>query len=347
MHKPGCRDEWGSGSRGACQCKRQANLTNLEVYIDDGSMQVKGPKGRVASLAIKAGRALGQAFEIGCGLPVSKKKTKVTASSARLGNQVAAGLGMHGCKRARAALILGVQHTAGQRGAQRQGRIRMNASEKRKRRFIRLKKLGAKVGNVVRAAGNLSVQYGAKAMGMTPSVLAKLRQTMAMGLPDRAKAASITLQFKLSGNEQWDPTFATVMAPVLFVSKLAFESAGVHSELQEAWKKQVVKQGRAFKSDRPRMAVSGPAGAMLHSLRRLEWQSTSAFKWSTDGGLRVDARVDAPSTIRRLLSESISRMLWKEWAAAPSAKQSWFKGSPLGYMSELIQEWTSISACEN
>ena len=165
-------------------------MTNLEIYIDDGSMQVKGPKGKVEPLAIKAGRALGQAFEIGCGLPASKKKTKVTASSARLGNQVAAGQGMHGCKRARAALILGVQHTAGQRGAQRQGRIRMNAFEKR----IRLKKPGAKVGNVMRAAGNPSVQYGAKAMGVTPSVLAKLRQTMAMGLPDRAKAASVTLQ---------------------------------------------------------------------------------------------------------------------------------------------------------
>ena len=122
-------------------------------------MQVKGPKGRVAPLTIKAGRALGQAFEIACGLPVSKKKTKVVASSAKLGDQVAAGLAMHGCKRARSALMLGVQHTAGKGGAQRQGNIRMNAFEKRKQRFIRFKKLSAKVGSLMRAAGNPSVQY--------------------------------------------------------------------------------------------------------------------------------------------------------------------------------------------
>ena len=36
-------------------------------------------------------------------------------------------------------------------------------------------------------------------------------------------------------------------------------------------------------------------------------------------------------------------MLW----TVARAKQSGFKRSPLGYMTELIQEWTSISACEN
>ena len=168
-----------------------------------------------------------------------------------------------------------------------------------------------------------------------------------MGLPERAKSASPTLQFKLSGNEQWDPTFATVMAPVLFVSKLAFASAEAHGDLQEAWKRQVVKQGKAARNPRPWMAVSGPTGAMLQSLKRLGWHTKSAFQWSTDLGQQVDTRADAPSTIRQLISETISRMLWREWAAAPSAKQSGFRRSPLGYMTELIQEWTSISACEN
>ena len=95
------------------------------------------------------------------------------------------------------------------------------------------------------------------------------------------------------------------------------------------------------------MAVPGPTGAMLQSLKRLVWLTKSPFQWSTDLGQQVDTRADAPSTIRQLLSETISRMLWREWAAAPSAKQSGFRRSPLGYMTELIQEWTSISACEN
>ena len=118
VHKPGkggCTHSWGSAGIAVCKCNNQARLTNLEVYIDDGSMQVKGPRGRVAP------------FEIACGLPVSRKKLKVVASSARLGNQIAAGLGKLGCSRANSPLVLGVQHTAGTGGAQRQGGIRMNA----------------------------------------------------------------------------------------------------------------------------------------------------------------------------------------------------------------------------
>ena len=153
----------------------------------------------------------------------------------------------------------------------------------------------------MRAAGNPAVQYGTKVVGMTPSVLERLRRSMAQGLSESAKSASTTLQFKLSGNEQWDPTFAAVMAPVLFVSKLAFSSAEAHDELQEAWKRQVVKQGKAAGNKMPWMAVSGLTGAMLASLRRLGWQSISAFKWSTDQGQQVDTRADAPSTIRQLL----------------------------------------------
>ncbi len=99
---------------------------------------------------------------------------------------------------------------------------------------------------------------------------------------------------------------------MLFVSKFAFESAEAHRELQEAWKKQVVKQGKAFGNNTPWMAFPGPTGAMLHSLRRLGRRSISALKWNTDKGHQVDTRADSPSTSRQLLSESIRRMLWKE-----------------------------------
>ena len=80
--------------------------------------------------------------------------------------------------------------------AQRQGRVRMSAFAKRKQRYIRLKRLQANLGNVMRAAGNPAVQYGARDLGMVPSVVAKRRSTLVLGLPDGAKSASVTLQYK-------------------------------------------------------------------------------------------------------------------------------------------------------
>ena len=175
---------------------------------------------------------MGQAFERAIGLPVSKKKTRVVASSVKLGAQVAEGLAVHGCKRARSVLVLGVEHTAGTGGAQRQGKVRMDAFAKRKQRFVRLKKLRAKIGTVMRAAGNPAVQYGARAVGLAPSVLARLRSSMVLGLPARTKSASVTLQYKLCGKEHRDPTLASIMAPIMFIARLAFGSTAAHGELQ-------------------------------------------------------------------------------------------------------------------
>ncbi len=71
---------------------------------------------------------------------------------------------------------------------------------------------------------------------MVPSVLAKLRSTLVFGLLDRAKSASVTLQYKLCGKEHWGPTFAAIMAPIMFVSRLAFVGAEAQEELQMAWR---------------------------------------------------------------------------------------------------------------
>ena len=67
-------------------------------------------------------------------------------------------------------------------------------------------------------------------------------------------------------------------------------------------------------------------------LEELESHAVLVFVWATDRGQRVDIMADAPSVIRPLRAGSISRMVWKKWAVGPSAKQSGFKRSPLGYM---------------
>eukprot|EP00959_Pyramimonas_sp_CCMP1952_P182280 3811522-Pyramimonas_sp.AAC.1 len=68
-------------------------------------------------------------------------------------------------------------------------------------------------------------------------------------------------------------------------------------ELQRAWKAQIQK---VYWATHPWTHVSGPAGAMLLSLKALKWTSSSAIVWKTDIGGILDLRTSAPSTVREL-----------------------------------------------
>ena len=92
--------------------------------------------------AVKAGKALIDAFERGADLPVSKTKGKVMASNSNLAAKIVDRLNKHGYKAVRPATILGVDTAVGRAGVHKPMRNRMTAVEKRKQRFARLKRMG-------------------------------------------------------------------------------------------------------------------------------------------------------------------------------------------------------------
>ena len=244
-----------------------AQITDLEVYVDDASLQVVGPKGTVVSTASRAAKALFRAFQDGAGLPISETKGRVVASCGKTALQIEKNLKYKGYKAVRATAVLGVDTAAGKGGIHGQSRTRMCAAEKRKARFANLRKLGAKTGNVVRSALVPAVTYGSRVVGLPPTVLHRLRKLMRVGLPSKAKSASLTLQYMASRTLK-DPTFAVFEAPLMFWAKLAFSgTAATRRKLQKAWKKQVVRVGKAKK---PWAKVAGPAGAVTLNLKQLD-----------------------------------------------------------------------------
>ena len=75
---------------------------------------------------------------------------------------------------------------------------------------------------------------------------------------------------------------------------------------------------------------------MILSLRRMGWKASGAFVWETDNGTRLDVRTVAPSTVHKQIRKSIERMIWKEWAGAPSAKSDDLTRDADGYWTEEL-----------
>ena len=148
-------------------------------------------------------------------------------------------------KAVKAMTILGVDNAAGKGGVHGQSRVRMNAAEKRKSRFLKLKRMGGRIRNVHRAATMPAVMHGTRVVGMPPAVLRRLRRLMLIGQPQRAKSASLTLQFA-TGLRRSDPTFAVLEAPLLYWARLAFAGkAEVKEIIQKNSSKQYVKLTRS------------------------------------------------------------------------------------------------------
>ena len=99
----------------------------------------------------------------------------------------------------------------------------------------------------------------------------------------------------------------------MFWAKLAFNgTAATRRMLQKAWRKQVVRVGKA---KRPWAKVAGPAGAVTLYLKHLDWISTSATSWVTDEGVHLDLRKTAPSSTKQLIEAAVERTLWRSWAS--------------------------------
>ena len=229
-------------------------VKNTEVYVDDATVQAVGRKGTVAGLAVKAARALFDAFQEGAELPISHTKGRVVGSTPAVAKRVETALKAKGYKAVQAMTVLGVDTGAGKGGLHGQARARMKAAEKRKSRFLCLRRLGAKTAGLVRSALPPAVTYGAKVIGLPPPILRRLRTLMRVGLPGRAKSASLTLQYATSKSLR-DPSIAVIEAPIVYWAKLAFGGGEDSRKAQQkAWQKQVPRLGKA---SRPWAKVAG------------------------------------------------------------------------------------------
>lgn len=320
------------------------------IYVDDGPVYAVGRRGTVEDIPMKAARRLFKAFEDGAGLPVSKTKGRVKASCTKLAKARAQRLRKMGCKSTKVMAILGIDTAARRGDLHGHQRVRLGAMQKRAVRLRRPKGVGADISHVAQAAVVPGVAQGARVTGMTPAVLRSLRRTMAIGLPDRAKQASTTLQYMTAAKVIRDQAYAACGAPLRFWSRQAFKDQDETSlVLQQAWVKQAPKLGGA--ALRP-CQKSGKTGKSGHDGdAKLKWTASSAFHAQTAEGVTLDLRKVSPHTIDKLAKTSFEQTR-REWANTPSSKSEAFKrgaqgcwmAEPRRMMRGKGKDWTAIEA---
>ena len=70
---------------------------------------------------------------------------------------------------------------------------------------------------------------------------------------------------------------------------------------------------------RPWAAVRGPAGAVVATLRRIDWPARSSRVWVTDQGVVMDFLHTSPSSLTVLVDRATERWLHLRWARAAGA----------------------------
>lgn len=318
-----------------------------EVYVDDATATVVARRCLIEDLIVRAARGLVAAFEQGAGLPVSKTKGQVTCSDNKISKGISRRLKRLGMRATRKMTVLGVNIAAGKGGLHAGQRIRFNAMHKKNYRIAKLKRARADVQNVTRAELVLGTAYGSRVIGVAPVTLVtlhRLRSTMVLAIPKRAKSASLTLQYLASDTPYLDPSFGVAEAPLLYWAYLAFDGGGeTHHLMQMAWQRRAPRLGRV---KRPCQHLAGPAGATTLTLKRIGWRAFSAFHWGTETGTNFDLRKFAPSAVRKLIRVVVEKSRWAELAAAPSTSNDTFTRQGCWYWMADIRRLCRVAQVE-
>jgi hypothetical protein len=72
--------------------------------------------------------------------------------------------------------------------------------------------------------------------------------------------------------------------------------------------------GKQAGSARPWSTVRGPGGAVVATLRRLEWKPEGPSVWITDRGELINLEVVSPRSLKGIVDDATERFLAKEWA---------------------------------
>jgi hypothetical protein len=77
------------------------------------------------------------------------------------------------------------------------------------------------------------------------------------------------------------------------------------------------------------------------AMKELKWKMSSAFNLMSETGEVLDIREEAPSTMKILVERAVTKLLWRNWATAQSAKSDPLERDPEGYWMEELRCWTS------
>jgi hypothetical protein len=271
----------------------------LAVYNDDLVLLGNSPcKNQLQTSMYEATMDLVQVVEVEMSCEISIKKTNMVASSDDVLKSFASKLGVLRGKMNSSAVNLGIDIAVGrtrskwQKGSKRQGRSRM--LQCRIKRLAKCRKKNYHNTLKVLSTGLFpGALYGAELHGVNNHEDYILRQAVVKtaGLRKASMARSSALMDHFSwrataapiirfADEVWQSVSRPVAQQIRNVSL---------SSIRQAWVDLQLKPPKTWGD------VRGPMGAVLHSLRRIQWQWTGPFEFIRDDGALICLTKQSPA----------------------------------------------------
>jgi len=288
--------------------------TTVNQFVDDLCQRDEDPdEERVRQ---RMGDTAGFLFEglEGLRLTVSKKKTKVIASSARLREGIAKDLADRGrvVHTAVADKDLGIGANASRRREAATTSIRQHKVAARAKRGAKLNLWsGGKAKKIYTAGLAPAACYGVEANGATDSRIAQLRAIAVKLAPASGTSPCTTTTIALGIGQQWDPAIRIRSQIVeTWLSLWQGLSKRERARVRHTWAKALDKFTRINASYRWR-SVNGPVATAVVTLLDISWVPVKPDRWIDDLGTvwQYDLGNDTEVVVRAV-RDSASRRVW-------------------------------------
>ncbi len=288
----------------------------LDNYIDDNVASTEGTEDEVAVRLANASKVLGEIVHNEFRCKFAPSKTRVVASSSRLGTRVRDAVrGNIGGQAVTAAANLGADCTAAKprrvHGRKCQRVTRLREGLRRKNRVARVRSvLGDKTISVFATGTLAKMIYASEVHGLSEGELLAVRRAAAAAMRPRARGRSLNMMLALYR----DPAWRAAVGPLLQYTRTVwrasrrgrFRAELSVTEIRQAWEavdKANLLEQKGDRQKRMWSRVRGPLSATFLTLHRIGWRLDDPFTLTDDLGVT-----------RRILDHSPA--LWADWAHA-------------------------------
>ena len=248
---------------------------DFRTFVDDIKQTAYGRGAALEQVMVEAGHELHQGLTE-LGNIVSVKKTTILTSKLSLSKGIAGRLRARGIyfKVASYAKDLGIGTTAGVRRITRFLDLRIRSVRNRVNRIKILNRIDQRAGRLYNTGALPQASYGKEAMGVSPSQLQSLRALAADSVSSATKGQCTTTLIWVALGQENDPATKVVLDQVRAWFSVV-EGADMEQVSRAWWSQKLT----FTKSGNPWGTVKGPMGAVIATLRQVDWLGITPFKW--------------------------------------------------------------------
>ena len=291
-----------------------AKILMSKLYVDDLTLAASGFPQTVIKVIAAAVDFAVEYLEVGLGMEVSAKKSKVLGSKESIVQAILEATSSLRVSAARHCKLLGTDTVGGGRRSTVTFRQRLRTFGNTVHRYKALRRAGANSRQMVRTAGNPAVLYGCETMGIANTALETTRSQFARAAaPDTGGKNPILTLLAIDGESgTLDPAFEAHASPIhhwaLAIWEEWFPAQAMCLVFHAAAKK------AHDAADHLWAAVGGPTMALHATVQRLGWSLPSPYTLASDLGIIWDFRRDSPRAIKTAVVDGVRRWRWRQAA---------------------------------